>query len=220
MPALNEALAIESVIEALRQTGAVSVIVVDNGSSDATALIAARLGVRVVMEPRRGYGAACLAGIAALEAAPADVLVFMDADGSDDPCDLQALIDPIQRGSADLVVGSRELGCREPGALASHARLGNRLAVWLIEWRTGQRFTDLGPFRAVRFAQLQRLGMTDRDYGWTVEMQMRAARLGLRCLEVPVRYRRRIGRSKISGTWRGSLGAALKILWTIVKYGR
>lgn len=192
------------------------VVVVDNGSRDRTASAARAHGAVVVSEPRRGYGAACLAGLAALRAAPPDVVCFLDADGSDDPEDLPALFAPIVRHEADLVIGSRVLGEREPGALAPVQRAGNALATRLLALLFGARFTDLGPFRAIRWPALERLGMRDPGYGWTVEMQARALAAGLRCAEVPVRYRRRrCGRSKVAGTVRGSIGAGWKILFTI-----
>jgi glycosyltransferase involved in cell wall biosynthesis len=172
----------------------------------------------VVYEPRRGYGAACLAGIARLDRDPPDVVAFMDADGSDDPSDLPALLAPILDTRADLVIGSRVLGAREPGSLTTVQAFGNRLATFLLGLSYGGRFTDLGPFRAIRWAALTSLAMRDRDYGWTVEMQARALRSGLRCVEVPVRYRRRsAGRSKVSGTLRGVIGAGSKILFTIAR---
>jgi glycosyltransferase involved in cell wall biosynthesis len=191
------------------------VVVVDNGSADRTAEVARRRGARVVLEPERGYGAACLRGIAAL--GDADVVVFLDGDHADRPQEMDRLVDPIVAGRADLVVGSRVSGEREAGALTPQARFGNLLACSLIRLLHGVRYTDLGPFRAVRADALRRLAMCDRDYGWTVEMQVKAAQLGLPALEVPVSYRRRrIGRSKVSGTLRGVLGAGTKILGTIV----
>jgi hypothetical protein len=145
------------------------------------------------------------------------VVAFLDADQSDDPADLPALLAPIVAGEADLVVGSRVLGQREPGSLTPVQAFGNALAARLLRWWFGLRATDLGPFRAIRWPALESLGMRDRDYGWTVEMQARGARAGLRVVEVPVRYRRRIGRSKISGTLRGVIGAGWKILFTIAR---
>jgi glycosyltransferase involved in cell wall biosynthesis len=219
LPALDEEQALPQVLRALPAWA--RAIVVDNGSQDGTAHVAREAGARVVHEPRRGYGAACLAGIAALPPAVAkEIVVFLDADGSDDPRVLAELIEPLRSGRADLVIGSRELGKREAGALPGHARAGNALAVFLIRLLTGVRYTDLGPFRAIRRDVLESLGMRDRDYGWTVEMQMRAARRGVRIEEVAVPYRRRIGRSKISGTVWGSLRAGMKILYTVARHAR
>ena len=190
----------------------------DNGSTDATAAVARGAGAEVVTEPRRGYGAACLAGLAHWSDPPPDVVVFLDADGSDDPSELGALLAPIVRGEASLVIGSRVLGEREPGALTPVQHFGNVLAAFLMRVLFGGRFTDLGPFRAIRRDALERLGMRDRDYGWTVEMQARALRAGIPATEVPVRYRRRRhGRSKVSGTLAGVWGAGTKILFTIAR---
>lgn len=212
MPALNEAPALPHVLPAI-PAWVHEVIVVDNGSRDGTAAVAAGLGARVVSEPRRGYGQACLAGIAALSPG-IDTVVFMDADASDRPEEMAALLAPIASGAADMVIGSRPAGA-EPGALTPQQRFGNALACWLIRLLWGVRFTDLGPFRAIGMDALARLEMQDRNYGWTVEMQVRAAGRGLRCAEVPVGYRRRIGQSKVSGTISGSVKAGVKILWVI-----
>ncbi len=193
-------------------------MVVDNGSRDRTAEEARRGGATVIAEPRRGYGAACLAGLAHLRANPPDVVAFLDADHSDDPAQLPELLAPLLADRADLVIGSRALGTREPGALTPVQAFGNRLATLLLRGLFGARFTDLGPFRAVRWGALERLRMRDRDYGWTVEMQARAALAGMRCAEVPVRYRRRrLGRSKVAGTMRGIAGASWKILFTLAR---
>lgn len=215
IPALNEERSLPLVLAALPQGLADEVIVVDNGSTDATARVAIAAGARVVVEPRRGYGSACLAGIAAADRP--DVVAFLDADFSDRPQELALVLAPILEGRADLVVGSRVLGSREPGALLPHARFGNLLATWLVRVFFDVRFTDLGPFRAIRADALRSLRMTDPDFGWTVEMQVKAAKAGLRCEEVPVSYRRRVGRSKISGTVTGTIGAARKILGTILR---
>jgi len=194
--------------------------VVDNGSRDATAARAAEAGATVVLEPRRGYGSACLAGIARL---PADcgVVLFLDADHSDHAEEAGAVVGPILRGEADLVIGSRMLGVAEPGALLPQARWGNRLACLLMRLlfpRSGRPFTDLGPFRAISKAALDRIGMVDTNFGWTVEMQVKALQHRLRCIEVPVSYRRRTGVSKITGTVSGTIRAGSKILWTIFRY--
>jgi hypothetical protein len=200
-------------------TGLVSeIIVVDNGSTDGTDRIATGLPVRLVREMRRGYGSACLAGLAALEASPPDVVVFLDGDYSDHPEEMPSLLAAIESG-ADLVIGSRMLGKREPGALLPQARLGNVFACFLIRLLYGHRYTDLGPFRAIRWDACRRLGMRDRTFGWTCEMQVKALRCGLRVAEVPVSYRRRVGVSKITGTVSGTLRAGYKILWTIARYG-
>jgi glycosyltransferase involved in cell wall biosynthesis len=212
IPARNEAAALPGVLAAILPRVA-EVIVVDTASTDGTPGIALRLGARVVAEPRRGYGRACLAGIAALSP-DVDTVLFMDADAADRPEDLGMLLAPIEAGDADLVIGARTLGV-EPGALTPQQRFGNALACWLIRLAWGVRYTDLGPFRVIRRDALARLGMRDETWGWTVEMQVRAARIGLRVAEVPVGYRRRIGTSKISGTLSGTIRAGWKILWVI-----
>ena len=191
------------------------VVVVDNGSTDRTAEVARAAGATVIREPRRGYGAACLAGLAHLRRSPPEIVVFLDADHSDDPRQLGDLLAPILAGRAALVIGSRTLGERERGSLTPVQAFGTGLAAILLRALFGLRATDLGPFRAIRWQAVESLGMRDRDYGWTVEMQARAARAGLAVVEVPVRYRRRRGRSKISGTVRGVLSAGWKILFTI-----
>ncbi|MGE5180143.1 MAG: glycosyltransferase family 2 protein [Bacteroidota bacterium] len=215
IPALDEAESIGAVLDSLPRAFLRRLVVCDNGSRDGTADVARAHGALVVPEPRRGYGSACLRALAALREDPPDAVLFLDADGSDDPADLPSLLRPIAEGRADLVIGSRALGEREPGALTPQARFGNALATALIRAFYGARWTDLGPFRAVRWEALERLGMRDPDFGWTVEMQVKAARAGLRGVEVPVRYRRRIGRSKIAGTLSGAVGAGVKILGTI-----
>ena len=221
IPALDEEPALPAVLASIPRAGpgwrVGRVLVVDNGSRDRTAEVGRAAGATVVSEPRRGYGAACLAGLAQLRRQPPDVVTFLDADRSDDPEGLPLLLAPIVAGKADLVIGSRALGEREPGSLTLPQAFGNRLATALLHLLFGLRATDLGPFRAVRWPALESLGMRDRDYGWTVEMQARAARAGLAVAEVPVRYRRRVGQSKISGTVRGVLGAGWKILVTIAR---
>ena len=212
IPARNEAAALPGVLHAILPQVA-EVIVVDTASTDGTPEIARRVGARVVAEPRRGYGRACLAGIAALSP-EVDTVLFMDADAADRPEDLAVLLAPMVAGEADLVIGARSLGV-ERGALTPQQRFGNALACLLIRLIWGVRYTDLGPFRVIRRDALARLGMRDETWGWTVEMQVRAARIGLRAQEVPVGYRRRIGTSKISGTLSGTIRAGWKILWVI-----
>jgi len=217
IPALDEADALPAVLAAIPGERVREIVVVDNGSRDDTAAVARAAGATVVREPRRGYGAACLRGLDHLRANPPAIVVFVDADGSDDPAELPLLVEPIDHDHADLVIGSRVLG-HEPGSLTPVQRFGNALAVRLIRLLFGVRCSDLGPFRAIRWQALERLAMGDRDYGWTVEMQARAARMGLVTVDVPVSYRRRrAGRSKIAGTLRGSFGAGTKILFTIAK---
>jgi glycosyltransferase involved in cell wall biosynthesis len=219
IPALNEERSIGQVLAEIPAGIFGQVLVVDNGSTDQTATVARSHGAVVLQEPRRGYGNACLRGMAHLDP-ETEVVVFLDADGSDFPAEAPQLIRPIAEGQADLVVGSRELGSREPGALNIHQRMGNRLAVWLTQALYGFRYTDLGPFRAIRLSSLKQLEMADRNYGWTIEMQVKALRKGLRVLEVPVSSRRRLaGASKVSGTFAGSIAAGFKILWTIARWG-
>jgi len=223
IPALNEEQSLPLVLADLPPVG--RVIVVDNGSGDATAQLAARAGATVVFEPQRGYGAACLRGLTAIATGiqqgrmPPLVVVFLDADYSDHPELLPQLVGPILRDQADLMLGSRLAGRREPGAMPLQSVFGNHLACFLMRWLFGATYTDLGPFRAIRYRSLCELEMADRGYGWTIEMQIKAVRAGLRIEEVPVSYRRRIGRSKISGTVAGSVRAGGKILWTIARYG-
>jgi len=223
IPALNEESALPVVLRELPPVG--RVIVVDNGSTDATARVAAGGGADVVFEPRRGYGSACLRGLAQLEHPPnssgrvPEVVVFLDADHSDHPEFLSAIVQPILDGEADFVLGSRSLGNRDVGAMPVQSVFGNWLACLLMRRLFGARYTDLGPFRAIRYTALKQLHMADTNFGWTVEMQIKAQRAGLRIREIPVPYRCRIGTSKISGTVWGSIRAGYKILLTIAKYG-
>jgi glycosyltransferase involved in cell wall biosynthesis len=216
IPALNEERALPAVLAEL--PGDVDeIVVVDNGSADRTAEVARAAGARVALEPKRGYGAACLRGL--VEIGSHDVIVFLDGDHSDFPENLPRLIAPLAANEADFVLGSRLMGRRERGAMPPQSVWGNRLACFLMRLLFGVHYTDLGPFRAMRRTALERLCMCDQDFGWTVEMQIKAARAGLRIREIPVPYRRRIGQSKISGTLAGTLRAGYKILWTIFKYG-
>ncbi len=218
IPALDEERALPLVLSDIPRPPVRRVVVADNGSRDRTAEVAAEWGAEVVMEPRRGYGAACLRALAYLAEDPPDVVVFLDGDHSDHPEELPALLAPIARGDADLVVGSRTLGARERGALSAQQLVGNAIACRALRALYGARYTDLGPFRAITWSALDRLGMRDRDYGWTIEMQLKAARAGLRHAEVPVSYRRRVGASKISGTVRGTISAGSKILFTLARH--
>jgi glycosyltransferase involved in cell wall biosynthesis len=218
IPVFNERDSLPLVVGDIPRALVSEIIVVDNASTDGTDLIAQRLPVRLVREPRRGYGSACLAGVAALAADPPDVIVFLDGDYSDHPEEMGLLLEAVGAG-ADLVIGSRTLGHREPGALLPQARAGNLLSCFLIRLLYGYRYTDMGPFRAVRWDAYQRLGMRDTNFGWTCEMQVKALRQRLQIAEVPVSYRRRVGVSKITGTVSGTLRAGYKILWTIARYG-
>jgi glycosyltransferase involved in cell wall biosynthesis len=216
IPALDEERSLPKVLGEIPRGLASEIVVVDNGSRDRTPEVARASGATVLREPRAGYGQACLTGIAYLAKSPPDVVVFVDGDYSDRASEMADLVAPIVEGRADFVVGSRVLGTRERGALAPHARWGNWLATRLLRALYGCRFTDLGPFRAIRYETLLALDMRDRDYGWTAEMQAKAARAGVRSAEVPVSYHRRIGKSKITGTVRGTVAAGYKILATIL----
>lgn len=218
IPALNEEESIGLVLNDIPANIAREIIVVDNGSHDNTVTVAKNLGAKVMLEPLRGYGSACLRGISVLKK-DTDIVVFLDADYSDYPQDIHTIIKPILTGKAEMVIGSRMLGVREKGALLPQAVFGNKLAAFLIRLFWGFRYTDLGPFRALRYKALLALNMEDKNFGWTVEMQIKALKQGLRITEVPVRYRRRIGKSKITGTFSGTVRAGTKIIYTIFKYG-
>ena len=218
IPALDEEKSLPKVLAEIPADLIAEVFVVDNGSRDRTADVAREAGASVLREPRAGYGQACLTGIAALAQSPPDIVVFVDGDYSDRPSETRELVKPILDDEADFVIGSRVLGSREPGALAPHARWGNWLATWMIRLLYDYHFTDMGPFRAIRYQTLMALSMRDRDYGWTAEMQAKAARAGVRATEVPVSYHRRIGKSKITGTVKGTVLAGWKIISTILKY--
>jgi len=216
IPTHNEAQAIERVLADIPSDLITEVIVVDSNSNDGTPEIAARMGARVVQEPRRGYGRACLAGMA--EANSPDVVVFLDGDYSDRPSELPLLLAPIIEGHADITLGSRLHKHRSAGALPWHQAFGNRLAASLIRFLYGLKITDLGPFRAARADVLRTLALEETTYGWAVEIILKGALAGYRVVEVPVSYYPRIGKSKISGTLKGTIGAAWFILSLIVRY--
>jgi len=219
IPALNEEESLPFVLDELPWSTLYQVIVVDNGSQDRTAQVSAAHGARVVREPQRGYGAACMAGVWAVP--EADILIFLDADGSFDAREIPLLIDPIERGEAELVLGSRLAGRREPGAMPLHGVIGNWLVAMAISRLASMPLTDLGPFRAIKRDTLERLQLEERTYGWPSEMITKAVRHGVPIREVPVRYRRRHGgQSKVSGTWRGTLGASYRILKVALKYAK
>ncbi len=215
IPVLNEEQAIAKVIDDIPKTLVHEIIVVDNGCTDQTAEIAQRNGAKVVKEPHKGYGSACMTGIKTVDSS--DIIVFLDGDYSDDPTQMHTLVEPIKEGIADFVIGTR-VPC-EKGAMFPQAVFGNRLATYLMKVLFNAQFSDLGPFRAIRYEHLCALNMQDKNYGWTIEMQLKAAKSGMTILEVPVRYRKRIGTSKISGTFIGSIRAGVKILTSLFKYG-
>lgn len=221
IPAFNEEASIAKVIGDIPSSLVRHIIVANNNSTDETAAVAERTGAVVVHEKRKGYGSACLKGmewIASLtEDDKPDIVLFLDADYSDHPEEAPQLIAPIVKDGYDMVIGSRVLGPLEPGSMTPQQIFGNWLATRLIRWLYQYHFTDLGPFRAIRYNALLDLEMRDPDYGWTVEMQVKAAKSGLNCTEVPVSYRKRIGKSKVSGTIKGTILAGHKILWTIFK---
>lgn len=220
IPAHNEEQSIGKVINDIPLELVSEVVVVNNNSNDGTSAVAANAGATVLFEPEMGYGYACLKGIeyAANKIEQPDIIVFLDGDYSDHPEQMRELVKPITDDGMDLVIGSRSLGTAQAGALQPQQLFGNWLATTLIDLFYGVKFTDLGPFRAVRFERLIKLDMADKTYGWTVEMQIKAAKKNYRCAEVPVNYRRRIGVSKVTGTLSGSVKAGYKIIWTIFKY--
>ncbi len=217
IPAFNEEQSIGLVLDEIPRDHVDQVIVVDNGSTDRTSEVAAAHGAVTLREERRGYGAACVKGIAHT-GDDVDVIVILDGDHSDYPDDLPAIRAPIREGRADCVLGSRTLGGAEKGALPWNQRWGNILATFLMRVLYGERFTDMGPFRAIRRDHLLSYGMSDPTFGWNVEMQAKAIMARSRIVEVPVRYRKRIGQSKITGTVRGTVLAGTKIIGTIFKY--
>ena len=219
IPAFNESTSVGKVISDIPKHLVKEIIVVNNGSTDDTIRVAEDAGATVLSENRKGYGYACLKGIDYLKAKANqnDIVVFIDGDYSDFPEEIGLVIDPILNSNAELVIGSRALGQRQPGAMLAQQIFGNWLATRLIKLFYNTSFTDLGPFRAITWKALQQLNMEDKTYGWTVEMQVKAAKFKLNCTEVPVSYRKRIGISKVSGTINGTIMAGYKILLTIFK---
>lgn len=221
IPAYNEEESIAHVIREVPKHLVSEIVVCDNGSSDNTAQRANAAGATVVEQPLKGYGNACLKGMEYIAEQPEEkrpaIVVFLDGDYSDYPEEMSLLLDPILKDEADMVIGSRATGTREKGSMMPQQIFGNWLATTLIKILYKTEFTDLGPFRAIRYDALVKLNMQDRTFGWTVEMQVKAAKMGLRCREVSVSYRQRIGISKVSGTVKGTILAGYKILWTIIK---
>ena len=220
IPANNEEQSIDLVVRDIPKDLVSEVVVVNNASADQTSRVAAAAGATVLDEPAPGYGNACLRGIRYLdqEGKRPEILVFLDGDYSDYPQEMEQVVAPVLKGGMDLVIGSRTLGRRARGSMTFPQVFGNWLATTLMRLFYGVRFTDLGPFRAIRFDKLLEIKMADQTYGWTVEMQVKAARHQLKITEVPVNYKKRIGVSKVSGTIKGTVMAGYKILWTIFKY--
>ncbi|MCY4171344.1 MAG: glycosyltransferase family 2 protein [Bacteroidetes bacterium] len=218
IPAFNEAEAIGQVIGDIPDDLTSEIVVVNNASTDATEANASSVGATVIDESRRGYGYACLRGLAYVESRNPDLIVFLDGDYSDHSNEMSRLVAPILNGTHDLVIGSRSKGVSEKGALLLQARWGNRLACLLMRWIWGAEYSDLGPFRAIRYSSLLKLDMRDPTYGWTIEMQIKAHLAGLRITEIPVSYRKRVGVSKITGTLTGTVKASVKILGMIFRF--
>lgn len=220
IPAYNEEQSIGLVVRDARLQAVRHVVVTDNNSKDRTSEVAREAGAVVLFQPRQGYGSACLKGIEWVnsQTEQADILLFMDGDYSDYAEDIPRLVAPIVEGRAELVIGSRALGQREKGSMTPQQVFGNWLATRMIQVLFGVKYTDLGPYRAIRLSSLNQLGLKDPDYGWTVEMQVKAAKAGLKHLEIPVNYRKRIGKSKVAGTLKGTILAGYKIITTILKY--
>lgn len=220
IPAFNEQNAVGLVVDEIPTAWVKEVIVVDNGSHDNTFIIAQQHGATALKESRKGYGQACLKGMehVASSISQPDIVVFIDGDHSDFPEQLPELVQPIIDGQADMVIGSRALGKKEKGSMTLQQIFGNWLATTLIRWFYGVSYSDLGPFRAIRYQSLMDLQMQDTNYGWTVEMQLKAAKQKMKVMDVPVNYRQRIGVSKVSGTVKGTIMAGYKIIFTIFKY--
>ncbi len=219
IPAYNEESSIGKVLTDIPREWVRDILVCNNASTDRTAEVAKAHGAIVLEQPKKGYGSACLKGLEYIsqQTEAPDIIVFIDGDYSDYPEELPQLVHPIIEEGIDMVIGSRALGDMERGAMQPQQIFGNWLATNLIRFFYKYEFTDLGPFRAIRYDKLQAIDMQDPDFGWTVEMQVKAAKHKLKCTEIPVRYRRRIGVSKVSGTIRGTILAGHKILWTIFK---
>lgn len=220
IPAYNEEQSIGKVVESVPKDWVEQIVVVSNNSKDKTEEVAQKAGAIVLREERQGYGYACLKGMAYLEeqSNPPEIIVFLDGDFSDYPEELPKVVAPIMEKEMDMVIGSRAIGKRQRGSMTIPQVFGNWLACTLLRWFYGVRYTDLGPFRAIKFDKLLALEMVDKTYGWTVEMQVKAAKQKLKTTEVAVNYRRRIGTSKVSGTIKGAVMAGYKILKTIFKY--
>ncbi|NCS90377.1 MAG: glycosyltransferase family 2 protein [Ignavibacteria bacterium] len=216
IPAFNEEESLPKVIADIPKF-VDEIIVVNNGSIDKTADVAMKSGATVLTEMEKGYGAACLKAIDYISDKNYDIVVFLDGDYSDHPEEMNLIVEPIIKSEFDLVIGSRMLGKRESGAMLPQAIFGNWLATFLIKLFWGYKFTDLGPFRAIKYSSLINLNMRDRNFGWTVEMQIKAAKQKLRTIEVPVRYRKRIGQSKVTGTFKETVKASFKIIYLIFK---
>ena len=220
IPAYNEEESIGLVLDEIPKDWVRNIVVANNNSTDKTGEVALKHGAKVMFQPKPGYGNACLKAmefIAEQETKP-EIVLFLDGDHSDYPEQLPEVVKPILESNADLVIGSRALGRSESGSLTPQQLFGNWLATRILRLFYGETFTDLGPFRAIRYTSLLQLNMVDKNYGWTVEMQIKAAKQKLRCAEVPVDYRVRIGESKVSGTIKGTIGAGYKIILTLFKY--
>jgi glycosyltransferase involved in cell wall biosynthesis len=215
IPAFNEEESLPKVIADIPKF-VDEIIVANNGSTDKTEEVAKSLGVIVLNEYEKGYGAACLKAIEHIKNKQIDIVVFLDGDYSDHPQEMNFIVEPIINNEADLVIGSRMLGKRQKGAMLPQAIFGNWLSTFLIKLFWNYKFTDLGPFRAIKYSSLQKLKMQDRNFGWTVEMQIKAAKHKMKCKEVPVSYRKRIGKSKVTGTIKGTVKASAKILYLII----
>lgn len=218
IPAFNEEQSIANVVNAIPKDWVKNIIVVNNNSTDSTVEVAQTAGATVLTEVRKGYGYACLMGIEEAKKNNAEIIVFLDGDFSDYPEQIPEVVGPILEQDMDMVIGSRATGRREKGSMTPQQVFGNWLATRLIKFFYGAKFTDLGPFRAIKTSSLEKLGMADKTYGWTIEMQIKAAKHKMKFCEVPVKYRKRIGVSKVSGTIKGTVLAGIKIIFAVFKY--